>query len=55
MSTRKYHMERAEALLKLASMPNVTMQSRQALATRAQVHATLAALYPAPYNKDADE
>lgn len=55
MSTRNYHRERAESLLTAASTPGTPDATRHELSSRALAHATLAALYPAPYNKDADE
>lgn len=55
MSTRNYHRERSEALLQAASISGTPDETRHELSSRALAHATLAALYPAPYNKDADE
>lgn len=53
MSTRKHHIEQAERLLDEAQ-GQLPITAELSVAA-AQVHATLAALYPAPYNKDADE
>jgi len=53
MSTRAGHIAAAEAALRESKAWCGDAAARHI--ARAQVHATLAALYPAPYNKDADE
>lgn len=55
MSTRNYHRERAESLLTAASMPGTPDTTRHELSSRALAHATLAALYPADYDRNQDE
>lgn len=53
MSTRAGHIARAEHLLDEAR--KLAGDQRRDNIAAAHVHATLAALYPADYDKDADE
>ena len=53
MNTRPAHIARAEQLLDEARQ--LAGDQRRDHIAAAHVHATLAALYPTPYNKDADE